>query len=131
VYVVASPDLVITLMWAPLLAPCDASYMEVLTAISGWSPAPASQRLRSLRRPRCWSATTSSPKSHGIQNERFSPTWLVDCRLNRLSVPTPLSEKLLWWRAGRCVDTAWFPSPVLARRRKKSQWMPGVKIAVA
>src|ERR1019366_6865249 len=92
------PDLVRTLMCAPLLLPCDASYMAAFTAISwiastggvggAWPMAPYTEVLLCSDPP--------APKLSPVLNvKRFSPTWLVEFPLNRLLVLMPFSEKLL------------------------------------
>src|SRR5580700_1970530 len=92
------PDFVSTLMCAPLLFPCDASYIEVFTAISwmasgggvgsAWPIAPYTDVFVRIEPP--------APKfSPVFRTKRFSPTLLVEFPLNRLFVPTPFKEKLL------------------------------------
>src|ERR1700682_5255473 len=83
------PDLVTTLMCAPLLLPCVTSYIEALTEISwmasgggvgkAWPIAPYTDVL-------VWMAPPAPKFSPVFRTKRFSPTWLVEFPLNKLFV---------------------------------------------
>src|SRR5580658_8200009 len=98
-------------MCAPLLLPCDASYIAALTEISwiasgggvgsAWPIAPYTEVL-------VWISPPAPKFSPVFRTKRFSPTWLVELPLNRLFVLVPFNEKLLLVSRFPLANIAWF-----------------------
>src|SRR5271166_530907 len=120
-------------MCAPLLLPCDASYIAVLTRIScSVSGAGVDMLLPTETYTDVFEFTPvpslTVPAPVLVRN-LDSPTVLVDLPLNRLLLSRPFTEKLLLVSRWPFAQIAWLPRPpLLPDPVRKSALMPGLRI---